>query len=276
MAMIEDAYQIRDYANIFVASENLIWIPPTGSTRPYANYVANITPSTSARDLAIAIVTEYAAWLNDVYPNRFGYTLSAVDLGQMNPVTTAISSLASAIKSQMSTYISQVTAARTVVQKFDSDDNYVIDTQDEYVDLYDFAQQVKTRIADSTIQNSAQAVMNAISGYVITTTALPGNERYPFPTMDKDKTHGVSIFFPRAGFRRSFYTGLNLDFAADTTWGLQSKSVTAPSGTIGWGPMLVEHVNTLTPNAPDDPAPPELAAPLSNWQIFLPVVIRTP
>jgi len=280
MAMLEDAYQIRNYADMYVASENLLWIPVPGSRNPYVDYVSSIDVSTSPRDLARAIVTHYSAWLDDRYPNRFGYTLSAVDLGQIDGVVTSVDNLALALKSQIGTYSSGLAAARQATQKFDSDNkglnsNYIINSSDEYIDLYDFAQEVRTQISDITIQNSAQAVINAVNGYVITSTARPGNERYPYPSLNREKVHGVSIFFPKGDFRRSFYTGINLDFAAGSAWGQQSAISVASQDTINWGPMLVEYVGQINPSAPDDPNPPELIGPLSPiLRVYLPLVLK--
>ena len=265
MAMIEDAYQIRNYANYYVASENLSWIAVRGTSRPYVNYISRIGPSTSARGLATILVEEYAAWLKNVYPSN-GYTMSAADLGQMGNLIAAVNGLASVLQSEMSSYASQISAAREVVQKFDSNypggSAFIINSLDEYVDLYDFAEKVKTGIPDLTIQNRAQQVMNAVNSYVI-----PGAEAHGSGTeiyQNLGGSHGVSIFFPKKNWRRSFYSGDNFDFAADTDWGAwgsQANAATAPQSVVGWGPMLVEHVYQTSPSAPDDPNPPELVAP---------------
>jgi|GEM_PF-1721267 len=269
MAMIEDAYQIRNYATYYVASENLIWI----LSEPYANYIANISASTSPRDLAIALVTQHVAWLNDVYDERVGYTLSAVDLSQIDNFVAAINNLAADLKSQPAAVLQ---TARAATQKFDSTTNEVINANDEYIDLYDFAQNIQAQITDPIIQNLAQAVMDAHASYVITNACRSGYER--FPNLDPDHCHGVSIFFPKGDYRRSFYTGLNLDFAADTdwlNWGTQPSVLPASGTAMEWGPMLVEYVRQTNPDAPDDPNPPELATPLIPPRLlYLPLVLK--
>jgi hypothetical protein len=278
MAMIEVAYQIRNYANYYVASENLSWIPASATSCPYDNYISTIGISTSAQDLAIAIVTQYAAWLDADY-SSYPYTISAVDLGQINNLTTAVNDLALGLKSQIATYASQLSAAREATQKFDSNNNFVIDSHDEYVDLYHLAEQIRGHISDSTIQNLAQAVMNGMIGYVVNESHDSGE--YRGVNWNLDNSHGVSIFFPREDWRRSFYTGDRFDFAAGTDWldwdtqqsALQPLS--ASDIVIEWGPMLVEHVKGMNPNALDNPNPPDLAAPLVPRQhVYLPLVLK--
>ena len=85
--------------------------------------------------MARKIVTGYAAWLDQTYPGRLGYTLSAVDLSRISQLVTATGNLATALKAQIDTYGAAIAAAREAAQKFDSNDNNAITTSDEYVDL---------------------------------------------------------------------------------------------------------------------------------------------
>ncbi|MBN1449895.1 MAG: PD40 domain-containing protein [Anaerolineales bacterium] len=273
MAMIEDGYQIRNYANIYIASENLLWIPGSG-TRPYSSYVSGIAASTTPQGLATNILSEYASWLDDTFPGEYGYTLSAIDLNEIDPLITAVNNLSSILQSQLPTYSNQIRNARNAAQKFDSvnqglESNFIIDNSDEYVDLSNLASELKQKISDTDIQNAAQDVTNAVNTYVIGNTSDSGSEVYPSTQLDPNHVHGVSIFFPTGDSKRSFYNGLNLDFASDAVWNpLQSSPSLSAASITGWGSFLVEYVSTINPSAPDDPNPPDLAAPLLVGESF--------
>jgi hypothetical protein len=270
MGMIEDAYQIRNYANIYVASENQIWVPHVGSS-PYSNYIMDITSSTTPQDLAKDFVNEYANWLDNTHPGQLGYTLSAVDLTQIDPLSTAVSNLGTALRSQMANYGAQIQTARNNVQKFDSDNSNLINSSDEYVDLSDLASELKA-IPDTGVQNGAQVVIDKVNAFIIANKANSGTMKYT--DLDKNRIHGVSIFFPPEIFKRSFYTGLNLDFASGTTWSTSSNL--ASTNSVVWGSFLVDFVESITPSAPDAPNPPELISPLEplDSAIYLPLVKR--
>jgi hypothetical protein len=259
MGMIEDGYQIRNYANIYIASENLIWIPASG-TRPYSNYFTGITSYTTPQQLATGFVTEYGSWLDNAWPGKYGYTLSAVDLIKIDMLATSISDLGATLQSQIATYANQIQTARNVAQKFDSNGNQVISNSDEYVDLSDLALQLKS-IPDIGIQSAAQNVIDAVGSYVISSAAKPGNI---YPGLDGNRDHGVSIFFPSGDFTRSFYNGLNLDFANGTDWGTQSGLMLTQQSPIDWGPLLVDYVENVSPAATDDPNPPDLTSPIET------------
>ena len=90
---------------------------------------------------------------------------------------------------------------------------------------------------------------------------------------DLRDSYGGSIFFPKDS--RSFYKGDWLDFATGTDWGASvhsSKSGAAANNLRG--PMLVEFVNAVYPDAPDNPdAPPLLKMPTVLKRAYLPMAI---
>ncbi|MGB8982233.1 MAG: clostripain-related cysteine peptidase, partial [Anaerolineales bacterium] len=224
MGMIEDGYQIRNYANIYIASQNPIFIPnDKASKSPYADYIADITVSTTPEQLAEVFVTKYARWLDTAYPDTLGYTLSAVDLTRIDPLVTAITNLSNTLRPQMAAYASQIQNARGNTQKFDSDNNFVINDGDKYVDLADLALNLKS-IPDANVQNGAQSVIDTANDYVIFKAAKSGTVRYPISDLDPNHVNGVSIFFPDGTLKRSFYNGINLEFASSAVWGAQSST----------------------------------------------------
>ena len=266
MAMIEDAYQLRSYIDYYVASENLQWT----YTAAYSRYISEIVAGTAPSQLAVLFATGYA---DEESSSSVDYTISAANVSKLDDLVVAVDSLASLLRSQMSTYGGTLETIAQTVQRFDNGEPIgTINPDDEYVDLYDFARLVKVNITDSGIQTAAQSVMDAVNAYIV-----PGSEHHQTKQGTAvGNSHGVSIFFPRQGFRRSFYTGLNLEFANGTVWGgvRQQEVVASLQDTIAWGPMLVEYVGQVYPEATDDPELPELMPRQQPNIVYLPIVLR--
>jgi hypothetical protein len=248
MGMIEDAYEVRSYVNHYVAFENEGW----ATYESFATLVSGITATTSPVELATLFVNGYA---DDVGGRSDSYTVSAVFPSRALDVAAAAGALAQLLTSQITTTAPTLTTIGQAVQRYDSNGDRLINTADEYIDLYDFAARVKNGVSDLVIQNVAQAVMDAVNVYVFAERhdSYVGNYAV-------DGSHGVSIFFP--SHRRSFYNGDNFAFAAGTSWpGLLPRSVAADPA-VAWGNMLVAYLEVTQPGGPDDPVPPPLLAPL--------------
>ncbi|CAG0980918.1 partial Clostripain, partial [Anaerolineae bacterium] len=278
MAMMEDAYQIRNYADYYVASENLLWITNDPSSGPYDNYISLISSFTSAQDFATSLVAQYKSWLDSAWPS-LPYTLSAVDLSQINSVVTAIKDLAVTLKAQMSSYGAQVAAARAETQRFDSTNNFRIEANDQYMDLFDFAMHIATHITDTMVLSQANAITTSLDGYIIAETHHSGTYRGPETnwqdvTWNLDGAHGVSIFFPPN--RSSFYDVSRYDFAEGGSWPARYQGPTnqVEDGEVRWTPMLIDYFQVVQPGGPDTPNPPDLAAPSSPpLRVYLPLIV---
>ena len=158
MAMIEDAYEVQNYIDYYVASENIQWSYSTG----YYTYISGITASTTPVQFATDVVNGYA---NDASPKS--YTMSAADISQLGNLVNSTNSLALLLTSQITTTATILTNVRQEVQRYDNKDPDGIDTADQYIDLYDFAERIKAASGDTSIQNAAQGVMDAVNGYII-------------------------------------------------------------------------------------------------------------
>jgi hypothetical protein len=273
MGMIEVGYQIRDYTNIYIASENESVLSPGFGSRPYSNYINGITGLTTLQGFAANIVDQYSNWLDAPESEggrngKIGYTISAVDLTKIDPLVSAIGDFGRAVSLQMPGIAPQIQITRSSTQKFDSifqSSNPVIDDSDEYVDLIDLAGRFMVDFSDPGIQDAALSVTTAANAYVIYNETNPGTQYYPASMLVKNHIHGVSIFFPLGDKKRSFYSCENLAFACDANWypllgklGL-SDAVSLPE----WGTFLVDYVEAITPSAPDNPNPPDLVSPVS-------------
>jgi hypothetical protein len=199
MQMIEVGYQVRNYSQYLVASEYTGWGPG-----PYHDYIAFISPTTTASQLATAIVDYYHAWLTGT---KYAHTMSAVDLSQYG-LASLVDDFAQALHAGLSTYRAQIESSRFACQKF---------VLDSYIDLYHFAFLIDQSIADATIKNAAQAVMTGVTNAVIAEEHENGGEEEYYAL---DDAHGISIYFPASegDYLYSNYNSGNLAFVADKGW----------------------------------------------------------
>ena len=279
MGTIESAYQARDFADYYVASEQISW----GPNAPY--YLNQIALDSSAESVATSIALSYERNRNE---RPAPYTISVARMSRLPDLAEKVSTFAEMIK--LNTSIMQLIKLEIElpVQRFDSDGSYRMNVLDELIDLYDFARLIREKSDDAQMQAAAEAVMDAIEDdpvssnhYIIYKEHWSGNVPEHVdagtPYWDLEHSHGVSGFFPSSS--RSFYNQVNFDFAAGTDWSrvLEADRLPAQEAeTIEWGPMLVEYVRFTNPEEPDDPNPPPLLAPLSTLRVvYLPLVLSS-
>ncbi|MBU7019089.1 MAG: hypothetical protein HXS44_16380 [Theionarchaea archaeon] len=205
MGMLEIDYEVSPYGSYFVGSEESV---PMDGWDYQATMNWLLANPTSTPDLVAArIVTDYM--------NFYGVlgieTHSAVDLSQVSAVTGAVNTLATNLMNNIDTYFYDILNARDLAEEY-------MDT--DFIDLYDFAEQLQTITPDVSIQNDCQNVMNAVTSAVIQEGHGAGNAG----------SHGISIYFPYgAGDYLSRYE-TDTQFAQDTSWDefLQTYYTTVP------------------------------------------------
>ncbi|RKY39555.1 MAG: hypothetical protein DRP85_09750, partial [Candidatus Makaraimicrobium thalassicum] len=248
MGMVENGYQLRDYADFMVTSENLGW-----STFAYPQYAALVTATTTPRALAAGVADTYFDSVSG-YPS----TIAAWDLGQVTPLLDAVTSLATALQTDLDANQYHIQNTRTATQKFDSQDYFTLDDQDEYIDLYDFARLVKQNVPGTAVKSAAQVVMNTVDAFVVAEHHASG--RYKNHYLDLDDAHGVSIYFPAApgGWDYSRYLAHVFDFTIDSEW----------------DEFLLSYfgITRIVPTVPVNPGvPPVLEV---RYRVYLPLVLR--
>lgn len=274
----EVAYELRDQADYMVASQQTVWGPHS-----HAGSLLAINPTTTPVQLSESLASNYY----DTFVGKWPGTISVVDLTMTSSVKVAIDNLASSLSADMQSNHADITAILSDVQRHETNPDYVIDADDEFVDLYHFSLLVNQRVDDVETQNYATAVIATLNQYIVWNRAWSGTFSLPFKlsqninqciapfecTWDLDNSYGVSIFFPN--YSRSFYKDGWLDFSAGTIWNItQLSDVQKVEGTVlpGWGPMLVEYVRNANPTEPDNPSPPALQSPISSLtHIYLPL-----
>ncbi|MFC1925977.1 clostripain-related cysteine peptidase, partial [Chloroflexota bacterium] len=202
MQMLEVAYQIKDYAGIMVGSEDAE--PAEGW--PYDTILQGLTadPAMTLETLAEQIVTKYTT----SYEPATYETQSAVWLStKLDTVAIKTSELAQAI--MVAGDWTAVDSAKTAAEKFSDLD---------YIDLYDFANLMKTNSSISAVDTKADELMAAITAVMIAED--DGSSHAP-------NANGLSIYFPASTYDTNYDT---LDFAVDTLWDDMLKAFYGVSG----------------------------------------------
>ena len=275
MALLENAYQVKDYVDYLVASQNLAWsvfayqsyarvqgaeeMPPLYE---FADLAAQVSASTTPRQLATGVVETYFN-----HPGVQGYprTISALDLSRVSSVRQAVDTFATALRNNLNDIKSYIQNARNATQKFDSRDYYRITNDDEYMDLYHFAQRVKQYVSVGDVQTAAQEVINAIDdGFVVAERHQSGLwEGEEALYWDLDNAHGVSIYFPPRSGSSDYDQYVNHQLFRFTAEGQ-------------WDEFLVDYfgVMGLPPETPTAPGLPPMLAP-DYKEVYLPIIMRS-
>jgi len=191
MAMTEVAYQIKDYADILVASEesepNDGW-PYDTILNQLVSY-PTVTPNQLAANIVDSYIFSYTV-SNDV-------TQSAIDLSYMDTLATQLSDMALAIMSDTLTpTINYINAANSSQYYSDWD----------FIDLYDFCNKLLIYSNSTNVKNIALSIQQTLSSAVL---------RWGYYGYGVDKSRGLSIYFPYTDYD-SYYN--NTNFAQDTKW----------------------------------------------------------
>ncbi len=194
MAMAEVDYQIKDWVDVRVGSEEV----EPGDGWPYDTILTDLknTPSMSPTTLGQTIVTRYI----QSYPGATIETQSSVDLTQESSLSSAIDVFGQALKNGIILYRTEISGARGA-----SEEAFYAS---EFIDLYDFAYEINNRISNITIQNAAQDVMSAISSMLI--AEEHGSSHPDF--------HGITIYYPQSSGSYDNDYETMLDFTADLSW----------------------------------------------------------
>ena len=239
-----------------------------GIPAPHLQAITGITNTTTSSQLAASMTTTYGDACDS---SSAPCTMSAANISGLSNLITATNSLAQVLNTQMATSAITLTNIQSIVQRFEMNNDNVINTSDSYIDLYDFARLVKAGFADNNIQQTAQAVMDATTAYITVErhrSGITGGH-----TWNLDNSHGVSVFFPTTA--SSFYSAGNYDFATGALWPhMTQTSPSQPQAVVEWGPMLVNYFQTTQPGGPDNPIPPQVLPQQILFQVYLPVVLK--
>jgi hypothetical protein len=193
MAMTEVAYQIKDYADILVASEE----NEPGDGWPYDTILAQMAanPTMSSTQLAADVVDKYI----DSYPFN-EVTQSAIDLSYMDTLAGQLSNLALAIMSDSLTPKNNYIIAAYSSQYYGDPD---------FIDLYDFCDKLFYYSSSLEVKAIALSIQQTLSSSVVL--------RWGYNGWSVSGSKGLSIYFPwYYAYNSQKYNSTN--FAQDTFW----------------------------------------------------------
>ena len=191
MAMAEVAYQIKDYADILVTSEESE--PFDGW--PYDAILAQLAanPTMFSTQLAADIVDKYIYF----YPFD-DVTQSAIDLSYTDTLADQLSNMALAIMNDT------LTPANNYINAANSSQYY---GDSDFIDLYDFCNNIYVYSNNINVKNIASSIQQTLLNAVI-------NSDYNGESLSGSK--GLSIYFPWYYGYSGYYN--NTNFAQDTFW----------------------------------------------------------
>jgi hypothetical protein len=201
MAMTEVAYQIRNFADYLVGSQDT----EPGDGWPYDVILPRVlsNPDIAASALSTFIVNDYIA----SYPGNNSVTQSAVDLSKMDALKSAVDLFAQKMMEKMETFRTVLQDQRNSTQSYDSG-------YPDYRDLYHFADLVEANVTGdegADIRTAAAGVKTALTNAVL---AENHGRRGPV-----DNSNGLCIWLPDRQYN-SNYSGIyfGTSFAIDTQW----------------------------------------------------------
>ncbi|MHC4617834.1 MAG: clostripain-related cysteine peptidase [Planctomycetota bacterium] len=216
MGMVEVAYAMRNVASYVVGSEETE--PANGW--PYDAILGELvaTPTLNPEQLADVIVSEYVS----SYGTRTGITQSAIDISQISSLKSKIDAFTYAASGEWSA----LADARTnTIQYHPWGIPYCWG-----VDLWDYADEVYSRVVSTTIKSAALDLKTAVDNAVV-------SEGH---SSDMSGSHGIAIYFPpteavfnsdpdHAGYLES-NTFMPVDFVGHSNWDnwLQDYYVSIP------------------------------------------------
>lgn len=186
MQMLEVQYQIKEYAYIMVASQE---VEPTYGW-PYESILNALAsqPLVTPTGFAKIIIDSYA----EFYDTWSYYTMSAVDLTKIDMLSAELDNLAKELMNN-NRYILGMHKARMSTATF---------WYPYFMDLYDFIEQLTTYISDGELADLADSIMKIIEEAVIYERhgQLAGGIMMQFPGIDvaahENAVHGISIYHP--------------------------------------------------------------------------------
>lgn len=212
MHMLEVNYELKNYANYMVASEEL----EGGNGWEYASWLQNLNNNSTA---SAATLGQYVA---QAYYNTGEDTQSVSDLSRVSATVVALDDFAIALQAaKASGYESTLTSILNAAQDFGQGYGNPVD---DYVDLYDYAERCYNASLPSNVHTTAQALMNALDLQITCNYAKSSGY---------SGANGVSIYLPPTSEYYSSYG--NLLMSDNCSWDefiSNAAPAYTPTGTV--------------------------------------------
>lgn len=212
MGLLENAYQMRGMARYLITSENIAW-----SAFAYDSYRTAIESRTSPAVLAKAIANMYADRVED---GGFPYTIAALNMDKVDAAVRATNVLASEL--QTFALVSQenrdsLAIIRSETQILDSNGDFNLTDEDEYIDLLHWIALVGEQISDPAVSDAARTAGRALQEIIVHERHRSG--QYNQRQVDLEKVSGIGVYYPVTHSAQTYTTYLQgLTFAKDVRW----------------------------------------------------------
>ncbi len=230
MALLENAYELRNYAGYLINSQYLAW-----SVFAYQNYaeqvslqgvpmlvglnevIAEVSAESTPRSLSTQIAERYFGHVALAGSPR---TISVLDLGQVESVRQALDQLLTLLQNNLQSIKTDLQQARQNVQKLDSREPlYKITQEDEYIDLVHWVSLVQS-IPNSSINAAAQQVLDRVRNQLVVVSRRESGNINNLP-IDLSNANGVSIYFPLSSGGNAFQSYIShrlFQFTSNSQW----------------------------------------------------------
>lgn len=221
MAMLEEAYEIHRGAHLLLASQYLAW-----SSFPYDAYLKDIhlrSPEAQARHM----VDQYHQSLTSP---GLAHSLSAIDLSQTQAMIDALDVLAQKLIGRLSSDKQIMSTVFQQTQKLDMNADSLIQPDEGYIDLQDFAQRLVQAFPGTDVAIAAEHVVSVMSEFEKNKLIMyekhesGRNRAFGYgETINLSGLHGISLYLPIGDLIKldpdlNAYTADNIQLAADTRW----------------------------------------------------------
>lgn len=214
MAQTEVAYQLKDSADIMIASEDVQYTPGWPLKNVLTSIIdGNKTAEMKPEDVAKAVVDECGK-----VANKYTETTSAIDLKKTNEIARATREFSKALLD-----VKDPKSIERIREDFQQVKYYPnIAYHPPYLkDFYELVESVKedSNLNAPKVKKEAENVMRAIEESIIAEQHLPYNTKNKYREVVKQKAHGMTINMPTIKDKtKDGYE--ELPFARDTQWNL--------------------------------------------------------
>ncbi|MBX3001207.1 MAG: 6-bladed beta-propeller [Caldilineaceae bacterium] len=237
MALLEVAYELKNAANLLISSQYLAW-----DYFLYDRYAQLLTAAQPSEEIAIDIMHAYAQKASS---GKRSYTLSVLDLRQIDGVIAALDALAATLldlykKDEISGALLE--EAVTGVQTFDTNEDYLNNDQDIYIDLLDWLYRLDDRVSQPTLKAQIESLTRHLTGETVFILANT-YQTAPMPApgrpgiVELSRATGVSIAYwrtPTGEIFGDYNSDLLFSFTAISHW---NELLDALPGSLGGAPM---------------------------------------
>ncbi len=234
MGSVEVVAELAPYTHYLVTHEGLTW-----ALYPYAGYFTGINSATQP----MTVATKIALTQRTVWPLGYPAQVSVFDTGAINNLLVKLDNFSVVLSATLPLSRTEISRTLSLVMRMDENTDFVIDGQDNILDLYELADLFDRPSWPVGIRNAARELKAAFNAAVVVNYTQNGTPWPGHQLWEMNRAHAGLLYFPLTDeWKRPYYNAEALpQFAAATHW---DEFVQA------W------HAGQTAPLPPTDPALP--------------------